>query len=214
LRSWLRLAAAIRRSASGFVYAAGVGSEGLTLPEGVALKLPAGRVLNLGLHIYNTGNQELTGTSAMEIVTMDAKDVEYESDSVLAGPLGFSLPPHERSTVTHDCQFTTDQTVFALFPHMHQLGVHLKTTVTVGGVPKVLHDGDYQFNEQFQIPIDPLLKLSAGDSVRTECTYDNMTDHNVTFGESSDTEMCFSVLFRYPKQATGFCFGKGSVGNP
>ena len=198
---------------SGFVYAAGVGSEGLTLPEGVALKLPAGRVLNLGLHIYNTSEEELTGTSAMEIVTMDAKDVKYESDSVLAGPVGFSLPAHQRSTVSHECALTTDQSVFALFPHMHQFGTHLKTTITAGGVQQVLHDGDYQFEEQFQIPLDPVLHLSAGDSVRTECTYDNTTDHAVTFGESSDTEMCFSVLFRYPKQATGVCFGRASVGN-
>jgi hypothetical protein len=197
--------------ATGFIYAAGVGTEGLTLPDGVALKLPAGRVLNLGLHIYNTSDQELTGTSAMEIVAMDPKDVEYEADSVLAGPVGFSLPPHQRSVVTHDCQLNSDQTVYALFPHMHQWGVHLKTTVTMGGAPKVIHDGDYQFNEQFQIPIDPFLQLTTGDSVRTECTYDNDTDHEITFGESSDTEMCFSVLFRYPKQPTSICFGKADV---
>jgi hypothetical protein len=199
--------------AQGFIYAAGVGSEGLTLPDGVALKLPAGRVLNLGLHIYNTSEQELTGTSAMEIEAMDPKDVQYEADSVLAGPIGFSLPPHERSTVTHECNVTSDQSIYALFPHMHQLGVHLKTTLVMGGVPMVLHDGDYQFNEQFQIPIDPVVHLSAGDSVQTECTYDNTTDHNVTFGESSDTEMCFSVLFRYPKQDSSICFGKGGVSN-
>src|SRR5579871_347320 len=61
--------------ADGFIYAAGVGSEGIVLPPGVALKLPAGKVLDLSLHIYNTGSTELTGTSAMEVVTMDPKDV-------------------------------------------------------------------------------------------------------------------------------------------
>jgi hypothetical protein len=197
---------------SGFIYAAGVGSEGLVLPKGVAMKIPAGKVLNLGLHIYNTTTEELTGTSAMEVVTMDEKDVEYESDSVLAGPLGFSLPPHEVTTVKSDCQLTSDQSAYALFPHMHQLGTHIKTTVTVGGVPDVLHDGDYKFNEQYQLPLDPVLKLSAGDTISTECTYENTTDHDVTFGESSDTEMCFSVVFRYPKQATGFCAGGSQAG--
>jgi hypothetical protein len=196
--------------AEGFVYAAGVGSEGITLPEGVALKLPAGETLHLGLHIYNTGTTELTGTSAMEILTMDAKDVKFESDSVLAGPVGFMLPPHQETTVKNDCQLSADQSVYALFPHMHQLGTHIKTTVTAGGVPNVLHDGPYLFNEQFQIPLDPILKLSAGDTITTECTYDNTSDKVVTFGESSDTEMCFSVLFRYPKQGSGICFSPPS----
>ena len=192
--------------AAGFIYAAGVGSEGIVLPPGVALKLPAGRVLNLGLHIYNTGSTELTGTSAMEVVTMDPKDVVYESDSLLQGPIGFNLPAHEQTTISGDCTVSAEQHVYALFPHMHQLGTHIKTTVTLGGVPMVLHDGDYTFNEQFQIPMNPELTLSPGDSVHTECSYDNTTDHDSGFGESSDTEMCFSVLFRYPKQPTSTCF--------
>ncbi|HEX3595258.1 MAG TPA: hypothetical protein VHU80_09160 [Polyangiaceae bacterium] len=196
---------------TGFVYAAGLGSQGLVLPDGVALKLPAGKVLDLSLHIYNTGTTELSGTSAMEVITMDPKDVVYESDSVLAGPLAFTLPAHQVTTIANDCALTADQSAFALFPHMHQLGTHFKTTVNMGGVPTVLHDADFLFNEQLQIPLDPILGLHAGDSISTECTYENTTDHDVTFGESSDTEMCFSVLFRYPKQGSGVC---GGAGNP
>jgi hypothetical protein len=195
----------------GFVYAAGVGSQGLQLPKGVALKLPAGKTLDLSLHIYNTSNTELTGTSGMEVVTMNPEDVEYESDSVLAGPLTFTLPPNQVSTISNECQLTADQSAYALFPHMHQLGTHLKTTVTSGGVANVLHDAAYQFNEQLQLPLDPILQLHAGDTVKTECTYSNTTSKEVTFGESSDTEMCFSVLFRYPKQGSGVC---GGAANP
>lgn len=186
--------------ATGFVYAAGVGTQGLTLPDGVALKLPAGKVLQLSLHIYNTTGSVLTGTSAMEVLTMDAKDVVSEADSMLAGPLSFSIPPQQVTTIKNDCQLTAEQSAYAIFPHMHQLGTHLKTTLTSGGVATVLHDGDYTFNEQLQIPFDPIVQLHSGDTVTTECTYKNTTDHAVTFGESSDTEMCFSVLFRYPAQ--------------
>jgi hypothetical protein len=186
--------------ATGFVYAAGIGTQGLTLPDGVALKLPAGKVLQLSLHIYNTGSTVLTGTSAMDVLTMDAKDVVNLADSMLAGPLSFSIPPEQVTTIKNDCQLTADQSAYALFPHMHQLGTHLKTTLTSGGVATVLHDGDYTFNEQVQLPLDPIVQLHSGDTVTTECTYQNTTDHAVSFGESSDTEMCFSVLFRYPAQ--------------
>jgi hypothetical protein len=186
--------------ATGFVYAAGVGTQGLTLPDGVALKLPAGKVLQLSLHVYNTGSTVLTGTSAMEVLTMDAKDVVYEADSMLTGPLSFSLPAQQVTTIKTDCELTAEQSAYAIFPHMHQLGTHLKTTLTSGGVGTVLHDADYTFNEQIQIPLDPIVQLHSGDTVTTACTYKNTTDHAVTFGESSDTEMCFSVLFRYPAQ--------------
>jgi hypothetical protein len=78
-------------------------------------------------------------------------------------------------------------------------------------VANVLHDGVYQFNEQIQLPLDPILQLHAGDTITTECTYENNTGKDVTFGESSDTEMCFSVFFRYPKQGSGVC---GGAANP
>ena len=92
---------------------------------------------------------------------------------------------------------------------MHQLGTHLKTTVTVSGETKVIHDGDYDFEEQRQYPID-LLNFKPGDTIATECTFENPSTRNVGFGESSDTEMCFSVLFRYPATGSAFCRRPGS----
>lgn len=192
---------------TGVIYAAGVGSEGLTMPPGVAMKLPAGKYVLLGLHVYNTSTQAISGTSAIEIQTIKPEDVKSESEAFLAGTFNISLPPQQTTTLKGDCPIAADQTMFALFPHMHQLGVHLKTTFTMGGVDKVIHDGDYSFQEQYQIPLNPTVTLHAGDKVTTECTYDNTTPNTVTFGESSDTEMCFSVLFRYPPQGQGICTG-------
>lgn len=190
------------------VYASGAGSQGLHLPPGVAIKLPAGKVLNFSLHLYNPTKDQLSGTSGLEIVRVDPRDVHYESGTTLAGPLGIVIPPG-RITLKHECELTAPQTAYALFPHMHQLGVHFKTTVTLGGVDKVLHDGAYDFNEQYQLPIDAL-QFQPGDKIKTECTYENPGPQTVTFGESSDTEMCFSVFFSYPMEKTFMC----GLGNP
>jgi hypothetical protein len=188
---------------NGIIYAAGVGSKGLELPPGVALKFPKGSVLSMGLHLYNVTDGELTGTSAMEIVRLAPEEVEHEAEALLAGPLSLSIPPG-RQTVADECTVNAEQTVFAVFPHMHQYGVHLTTTVTTSGTPKVIHDGPYDFEEQEQIVIDPV-KLAPGDKIATECTYENTTAQTLGFGESSDTEMCFSILFRYPAQGVAFC---------
>ena len=187
--------------ATGLIYAAGLGSQGLELPEGVAMHFMAGQVLNLSLHLYNVSGSELTGTSGIEVKRMDPADVVHESGPLLAGPVDISIPPG-RHTLTHECSLTEPQTAYAIFPHMHQLGVHFKTTIISGGTPKVLHDADYDFKEQAQLPIS--LELAAGDRIATECTYENPGTETVTFGESSNTEMCFTVLFRYPRLGT-FC---------
>ena len=75
------------------IYAAGVGSEGLTLPEGVGLKLPAGKFLNLSLHLYNATTEELRGTSGIEMIEMAPSEVVYESSTLLAGPVSLQIPP-------------------------------------------------------------------------------------------------------------------------
>jgi len=188
---------------NGIIYAAGVGSEGLDLPPGVAMKFPKGSVLSMGLHLYNVTDGVLRGTSAMEIVRLAPEEVRYEAEALLAGPFQLTIPPG-RQTISGDCNVSSEQSFFAIFPHMHQLGVHLKTTLTVGGTPRVIHDGAYDFEEQEQIAFDPITLL-PGDTISTECTYENTTGKTVTFGESSDTEMCFSILFRYPAQGRAFC---------
>lgn len=188
---------------NGIIYAAGVGTEVLRMPEGVAMKLPKDFVLHLGLHLYNTSDQELSGVSGIEVIRVAPEDVVHEAELMLSGPFRLDIAPG-RHTVSHTCNVTEDQTIFALFPHMHQAGMHMKATVTVDGEPKLIHDAPYDFEEQYHLALDPL-DLQVGDSITTECTYENTTGSKITFGESSDTEMCFSIWFRYPATGNSFC---------
>jgi hypothetical protein len=163
------------------------------------------------LHIYNATSAAMAGTSGIDIVRAKPEDVTSEADLIISGPTNFSLPPGQETTLTHTCAVGGDATMFTLFPHMHQLGVHIKTTVNVGGADMVLHDGDYRFEEQYLLPVGPL-SFHAGDSITTECTYQNSRPAAVKFGESSDTEMCFSILFRYPRGKSTFCTGSTEGG--
>jgi hypothetical protein len=124
---------------------------------------------------------------------------------MLSGPLRFTIDPGMQ-TIRHQCTIREAQTVFAIFPHMHQLGVHLKSTAMAAGQNKVLHDATYDFQEQYHKALEPLA-LAIGDTITTECTYRNDTGRMVGFGESSDTEMCFSILFRYPATGNSLCAG-------
>lgn len=184
-------------SSANVIYASGVGTNELVFPSGTGLYLQAGSLIGLQLHIFNTTDATLGGESGIEVLEVDPANVVEEVDLVLAGPNDLALPPNQSSTHTGTCTATRDQHVFALFPHMHQLGTHFKTTVTTGGTPRVIHDGAYSFDEQAFLSFEPIA-LAAGDTVTTECTWNNTTGATVTWGESSTTEMCYSILLRYP----------------
>jgi hypothetical protein len=191
---------------AGLIYAAGAGTGELRMPKGVAMKLAKGQAILLNLHIYNSTQNEMSGLSGIDFVRSRAEDVTSEADLLLSGPTKFALPPGQKTTLTHTCAVASEQTMFTLFPHMHQHGVHIKTSVNVGGAQTVLHDGEYHFEEQYQLPIGPLT-FRPGDSITTECTYENTSSSTVRFGESSDTEMCFSIMFRYPRGKSTYCTG-------
>jgi hypothetical protein len=97
----------------------------------------------------------------------------------------------------------SDTTVFAVSPHMHQVGSHLKAVVTGSSrEPVTLYDGPYDFEEQRQFPANQLA-LKKGDVVQVECTYQNDTGRMISFGESSLDEMCFLGMYRYPVAGEG-----------
>jgi hypothetical protein len=182
---------------AGVIYASGVGTNELIFPAGVGLKLSAGTELNLQLHVFNPSGSPISGTSGVEIVEVNEADVTNVADVMLPGPFLFQIAPMQQTVFSGTCTLQQAQTVFALFPHMHQLGTHFKMSVTKAGTEQMVHDDSYDFNEQSFTNFDPI-SLAPGDSINTECTWVNPGSENVTWGDSSNEEMCFSILYRYP----------------
>ena len=191
-------------SGTNAIYASGVGTNELMFPPGKAMKIDAGTALGLQLHIYNTSDTMLSGTSGIEVLEVDPATVTDEVDMFLPGPKNLSIAPNQTTTKTGTCTVTTPYTLIALFPHMHQLGTHFKTTIHTAAGDRVIHDGAYNFEHQAVIPLDSI-KLNTGDTITTECTWTNNTAATVTYGESSTTEMCYSILYRYPRGTEEFC---------
>lgn len=167
------------------------------LPDGVAYKIPKGSQVNLNLHLFNVQDDALAGLSGVKIRTTTEDKVKEYAQVTLAGPVMLSIPQGE-STSKGTCTLESDATIFAVSPHMHQLGRYLKALAKPAqGEPVTLYDGPYDFNEQRQYPVE-MLQLRAGDTIEVECTYDNTTDQTVKFGNSSLEEMCFIGLYRFP----------------
>lgn len=180
------------------LYASGVGTEELSFPAGVGMKLEAGQYIHLNLHLYNASDAPLTGFSGIEIKPIAAADVVHEADMVFAGSMDINIPsdgqPH---TVSGGCNAPRDWNVFTLWPHMHQFATHQKLELTENGQPVVLLDSAYDFEEQRNYTMATRL-IKAGTPIRTTCTFVNNSGVSVTFGDSSNQEMCFTGMYKYP----------------
>lgn len=185
------------------IYASGVGTNELIFPPGTAMRIPAGQLIGLQLHIFNQTDNMLSGTSGIEFKEVDPATVVDEVDMFLPGPRDLAIPEGE-ATQSGSCTVKSDYKVFALFPHMHQLGKHMKTTLTIGGVDQVINDAPYDFEHQTVLEFDPI-QLTTGDKITSECTWMNTSGGTVGYGESSTTEMCYSILYRFPRGTDEFC---------
>jgi hypothetical protein len=198
------------------IYGTGIGTPPLYFPDGVGLHLRPGTRLINNLHLFNSGDTSISGTSGTYYLPAQPSEIQHEAEIVLAGPLSLSLPPGQKTTQSGACKVssisaTENIHVFSLAPHMHRLGTHMKTTLERTGAPNtVLMDTDYQFESQTFELQNPFIELRPTDVIRTECTYDNTTGSTVGFGQNSNNEMCFSDLYYFPAQSAQFiCWDPG-----
>jgi hypothetical protein len=182
------------------LYASGVGTSPLDFPSGVGIKLAAGTQIHLNLHLYNATDVTLTGDSAI-LVKAQPTPPPILAEMAFAGKFLFQIPkdPVPFST-TGGCTVNTPYTLFAAWPHMHKLATHQKVELIRGTTTTVLHDMPFQFTEQKYYLQSPEVQVQQGDRIRVTCTWLNTTGQAVGFGDSSDKEMCFTGLYRYPRQ--------------
>jgi hypothetical protein len=181
-------------NADAAIFGSGVGPATLEMPAGVATKIAAGQQLLINLHLFNASDEPLSGVSGTRIQTVDPSEVSMIAESVLMGRVSLSVPTGE-TIQTGTCAMNGDVTVFAVSPHMHQLGTHMK----VEHGTTVLHDESFSFTEQTNWPIEPGYQMPASSQLKVTCTWHNTTGDEIPFGDSSDEEMCFVGFYRYPK---------------
>jgi hypothetical protein len=181
------------------LYASSVGTAPLQFPAGVGIKVTKGQQLHLNLHLFNAGDDALTGESAIWIKSQPTPPAQL-AEMVLAGPIDFRVPsdnqPHPVSGV---CTARHDYSLFAIWPHMHQFGTHQTVELlSASGAAQMLHDAPFHFDDQSYQLVSPMVQVRTGDKVRVTCTYVNNSGADVTYGDGGFSEMCFAGLYRYP----------------
>ena len=185
------------------LYASGVGTSPLDFPQDVGIKISAGQQIHLNLHLYNGSDEPLSGESAIWVKQQPTPPPTL-AEMVFAGKIQFFIPGNaEDYNVSGGCNVNSPYSLFAVWPHMHKHAKHQKVELVRNSTPMILHDKAFDFEEQNYYMKDPIVQVQSGDQIRVTCTFDNPTSSIITFGDSSDQEMCFSGLYRYPAANAG-----------
>jgi hypothetical protein len=183
------------------VWAPGV--KGFELPPQAGMPLQGTTHYLLQVHYNNlqglSGEKDASGIDLCSTTSLRPND----ADVLALGTFGIDIPAH--GSLDKTCDLTVpagsqDLHIVGAMPHMHKLGTTISTVYRPGGVGVPIDLGSretWDFANQYWTTLDQVVR--AGDKVSTRCAWNNPTDKNVTFGENTDNEMCFSFTMYYPK---------------
>ena len=173
------------------------GGPPLTMAAGCGIRIPRGASLVMEVHYGRVTSGVVDKT---RLALHLAPQVTQEIETSLVKNENIFLPAGAKdATVQATRTFPAATTLYALTPHMHQLGTRFKVWLSQPGAETCLADVEWDFEHQGTYRFTTPLNLPAGASIRTECTYDNSLGNpnqpssppkNVEFGRASDREMC------------------------
>ncbi len=200
------------------IYASGLDTNDLMFPAGIAVHLKPGDYITLALHVFNVSDTSRMGTSGVLIQTVDPTTVQHEIDATFAGFLSINVKEDgQLHSQQGGCAAPTDWHVFAVWPHMHQFGIHAKLlTTNSSNVTTTVLDQPFDFTAEKTYPMNETV-IHQNDLINAvcewqaplqTCTYPNgacipgtcEADGycHIPYGESASGEMCYVAMYKYP----------------
>lgn len=196
---------------SGWTYLAGwaPGSQPLQMPEGMGLELAADTTLVLQMHYYNSfdGADQVADQSGYGLLLADS--VERPVYVLPLGAYSFSIPAGEEKIVS-EIELWGDRRgeaeILGVWPHMHLFGqgFDMRVDHEDGSSTCLTHMDGWDFHNQVSsLYLEPA-PLTGGDTIYTECRYDNTAANprqphdppqTVQWGEGTGDEMCFGFTY-------------------
>jgi hypothetical protein len=184
-----------------------VGGDNVTFPPDTGLELETTVGLNAQWH-YNNPGAQTTDQSEIQVCTVPAAMRKYIGSLTFLGTEDFNGPFGMPAMATSDFSGTCENdsgmpiSIFGFTPHMHKLGIHMKTTIQrSSGMSETVFDKPFDFNSQITYIQQTPIVLMPGESITSTCTFDNTTPASVPFGPSTTQEMCYNFTMSYPAQA-------------
>jgi mono/diheme cytochrome c family protein len=183
------------------------GARPTTLPEGVAMSLPANSRVVLQVHYHP--HHGAPGPDTTRIGIYFSKEKPKKLLRIL--PLindAFTIPPNDpnyRVTASFTVPPFLDSHAWIIAPHMHLLGRKMRVEARLpnGQTRCLINIDDWDFNWQGMYRYNNAVALPAGTRVSLEAFYDNSSANprnpndppkSVSWGEETTDEMCIAFL--------------------
>lgn len=188
------------------IWGSNTGSHQLTLPTGTGFVISPGTQYIIQLHLQNSSDEPMNVRGGVNL-TYDRQVAAIVPAGMYAlGSFALEIPASATNyAVPVSCAPGKSMNVFGVLPHMHKLGTKIEVTRTAsGGTAQPFYQVDpWTFGDQ---PLEQLeAAIAPTDTFDLTCTYTNPYEYPVPYGESSDQEMCFFVLFYYPYDRLDGC---------
>jgi hypothetical protein len=186
------------------------GQEPFYMPSGAGIKLLKKGYIIFQVHYPKGLKSVLDSTKVfMKLSAGPLREVAIASPlshgaTLTNGPL--FIPANTTKTFYENYNLTANVSVFAVAPHMHLIGQHIKSYGVVGTDTTPFIDiPDWDFHWQRTYVFPKIQKLPTGMKLKAEAFYDNTVDNpsnpssppkNVSVGERTTDEMML-VFFWY-----------------
>jgi hypothetical protein len=179
----------------------------LRMPDGYAIRVPAGVQLVLQAHYINLG-EEFTANDQAAIELVPADSIDSYVNQFVVNDAGFIVPPHEEFESISTCTVPQDVQLIRLLGHMHEWGSYYKleeidaAEEPVSIIMDIDWDPVYASNPdvlQWE-PAEPMV-LAQGTRLRQTCRWFNDTTDPILFPR----EMCVAFGLYYPDDGEIFC---------
>ncbi len=178
-----------------------VGGCTTTYPENVGVAVPSSGIIMIQWHHYNKDPIPAQDGSAVQICVVPEAMREHKAGLTFLGTENISVPGGSMGTGAGTCYNDSQGpiTIIGFTPHMHEIGIHMKSEVTrMDGTIENVFDKPFQFDYQTNYMMNPPVVMMPGESITSTCTWENKAATSVGFGQSTKSEMCYQFALSYP----------------
>ncbi len=162
-------------------------------PRGVGFTFQPHQILLLNLHYINGSAAPIAVDGAVNLIRAPRGSIKHHAHGFQLGTFRIDVPPGQKGSAGAEWVAPFAMNVIFMSTHSHKHTTSVDVDVMRDGVDAGLEveTTDYQHPvmRSFKTP----LRIAAGDGFRWTCNYLNDTTRELTFGITSQDEMCFAI---------------------
>lgn len=181
----------------------GTGEPAIEMPEGLALKVPAGKQIVLQTHYINTTGKPQQYSDEVTVALTTPEDIIAYANLFAVSDMQFKVEPHAMTTSVTQTSVHRDAQIILMGGHMHERGQNFKLEIVddAGQVQEVLYDETWSAAFASHPPllkytVDAPRMMKKGTRLRQTCVWNNESPDTLQF----PSEMCVTFGFYFPDE--------------